>query len=142
MIRQERKLGWIGDVKESAEDLAFDHRMDISASVYRRLGELGLTQAQLAERMGVDQGRISRIITGKQNMTIGTIAKLEEALDFRLDEGFRYKGKPECGKAADLDVELEYREPAERQEWNIEFEVTEVLPSKEKFALVLGGEAA
>lgn len=142
MIRKERKLGWIDDVRESAEDLAFDHRMDISASVYRRLGELGLTQAQLAERMGVDQGRISRIITGKQNMTIGTIAKLEEALDFRLDEGFRYRGGPGRRKAADFDAELECGEPIVMQGWSVECEVADARPSRRNFSLVLGGEAA
>lgn len=75
---------------ESPEDLAYDHAMDISASVWTRAKELEISNAQVASAMGVTPGRISQIIKGDQNMTLKTLAKLECALGFRLDAGFRY----------------------------------------------------
>lgn len=90
MIQNGESLKWILETQETAEELAEDHKMDISGSVYTRMKELGMTQADLARDLGADQSWISRIITGKENLTIGTIARLELALDFRLDAGFRY----------------------------------------------------
>ncbi|MGR1082667.1 helix-turn-helix domain-containing protein [Olegusella massiliensis] len=92
MIREEHAYEGLTNTKISADDLAFNHKMDISASMYRRMKELGMTQVQLAQKMGIDQGRISKIITGKQNLTVSTLAKIEVALGFNLDSGFRYTG--------------------------------------------------
>lgn len=54
--------------------------------------ELGLTKKELAEKAGMKPSGLSRIISGEQNMTLSTIAKLERALDIRFDSGFRYPG--------------------------------------------------
>ena len=84
-------LGWLLDESHPSDDeLAWDHAMDISGSVYTRMKELGMTQAELAERMGMDPGRLSRIIHGAPNLTLKTIAKLENALEFDLSSGFKY----------------------------------------------------
>lgn len=91
MIEEGRDLSYLLDYPESSEDLEYDHRMDISGSVYTRMRELDMTQADLAEEMGVDQSTVSKIITGKQNITLRTLSRLESALGFRLDSGFRYQ---------------------------------------------------
>ncbi len=41
----------------------------------------GLTQAQLAERCGIDQGDISRIERGATSPTARTLQRIAEALD-------------------------------------------------------------
>lgn len=73
------------------EDLAWDHAMDISGAIYTRLNELGMTQRDLAEKLGVTPGRISQIIKGYPGMSLKLLARIESALDFRLDSGFRYE---------------------------------------------------
>ncbi|MCH3943874.1 MAG: helix-turn-helix transcriptional regulator [Atopobiaceae bacterium] len=83
-------LEWLFDEHESADELLVDHKMDISASVFKRMEELGISKSGLAKRMGVDNAVVTRIISGKQNITLKTIAKLEEALNFKLDSGFKY----------------------------------------------------
>ena len=90
MIREGSSLEWLAEEEISTEDLSYDHRMDISGSVYARMKELGITQNELAELCDMDRSQISRIITGKQNITLSTLAKLEVALSFRMDKGFRY----------------------------------------------------
>lgn len=73
-----------------AEELSWDHAMDISASVHHRMTELGMTGKELAERLGVTPGRVSQILKGDENLTLKTLARLEEALDFDLSRGFKY----------------------------------------------------
>lgn len=91
IIRDGSSLKWLAEEEVDSEDLAHDHRMDISGSVYARMKELGINQNQLAELCGMDRSQISRIIAGKQNLTLGTLAKLEVALSFRMDQGFVYR---------------------------------------------------
>lgn len=74
----------------SSDDLAWDHAMDISGSVYTRLKELKMTQKELAKKLDVTPGRVTQIIKGDPGMTLKTLARLECALNMRLDEGFRY----------------------------------------------------
>lgn len=77
----------------TSEDLAWDHAMDISGSVYTRLKELKMTQKELAKKLDVTPGRVTQIIKGDPGMTLKTLARLEHALDIRLDEGFRYASR-------------------------------------------------
>ena len=79
------------DMKPNAEDLAWDHAMDISGSVFARLRELGMSQKDLVEAIGVSPGRISQIIKGEPGMSLKTLARIETALDFDLGTGFRYE---------------------------------------------------
>lgn len=90
MIKQGVSLEWLEQVEVTPEDLAYDHRMDISGSIFTRMKELGMTQNDLAEKTGMERSQISRIIKGQQNITLSTLSKLEIALGFRLDKGFVY----------------------------------------------------
>lgn len=92
-VRTGKSLESLKDVKLSDDSLALEHRLDISASVYKRMKELGLNQKELADRTGMNEAQVSRIIRGKQNLTLATLAKIENALDFSLDGGFRYRGE-------------------------------------------------
>lgn len=92
--KQRVNLSDIMNIMPTPDDLAWDHAMDISASVYKRLKSLGMSQKELAKAMGVSPGRISQIIRGEQGMSLKTLAKLEVALDMRLDSGFRYEEQP------------------------------------------------
>lgn len=76
----------------TTEDLLWMHSLDLSISICTRMEELGLTKKELAEKAGMKPSGLSRIISGEQNMTLSTIAKLERALDIRFDSGFRYPG--------------------------------------------------
>ena len=47
--------------------------------------ELGLTQAQLAGRMGVNPSYITNVEAGRVNLTVGQLANIAEALGAGLD---------------------------------------------------------
>jgi len=48
------------------------------------LDEHGISRRQLAERLGVGEPRVSRILSGRENATLGTIAELGDALGVRF----------------------------------------------------------
>lgn len=93
-------MTYLLEVKPDAEDLAIDHAMDISASVYHRLTELNMTQSDLARKLGVDKSWVSRIIHGYPGMSLKTLAKLELALDIDLSGSFVYRPKTAEGDSA------------------------------------------
>jgi ribosome-binding protein aMBF1 (putative translation factor) len=56
--------------------------------VIRRRGALGLSQAELAKRMGTSHSAISRIESGQHPTTVQTLRRLAAALDTHLVVGF------------------------------------------------------
>lgn len=67
----------------------------IARFVIQRRAELGLTQEQLAERMGTSHSAISRIESGQHRASVATLERLAEALGARLVMGFE-TGPPEA----------------------------------------------
>jgi transcriptional regulator with XRE-family HTH domain len=53
-------------------------------AVVERRKELGMTQKELAEKIGSSQAQVWRIESGQFNPTLKTLSKLEEALDVKL----------------------------------------------------------
>lgn len=62
------------------------YSQQIAMMMLDRMEELGLTQKQLAERMGCSQQYISRILKGTENLSIETITKIENALELAILE--------------------------------------------------------
>lgn len=51
--------------------------------------EIGITQKQLGERLGVSGSYVARIEAGRDNLTVGQLANIAEALGVGLDIAFR-----------------------------------------------------
>lgn len=56
----------------------------IAIRILSRMDELHLTQSALAEKMGCSQQYISKILKGKENLSLESIWKIETALDIDL----------------------------------------------------------
>ena len=56
--------------------------------VIRRRGRLGLSQAELADRVGTSHSAISRIESGRHPTTVQTLRRLAGALNTHLVVGF------------------------------------------------------
>ena len=56
----------------------------IALRVLDRLEELGLSQKELAEKMGCSPQYVSKLVKGSENLTLETISKLEECLELDL----------------------------------------------------------
>ena len=49
-----------------------------------KMESLGLNQRDLAERMGCSQQYVSKILRGRENLSIETLCKIEDALQLEL----------------------------------------------------------
>lgn len=56
----------------------------IAMMMLDRMEELDLTQKALAEKMGCSQQYVSKILKGKENLSIETLCKIETALKLSL----------------------------------------------------------
>lgn len=67
---------------EARQELeVFEQAYDIAAQVMKLREQNGLTQAELAERCGMDQADISRIERGSTSPTARTLQRIADALD-------------------------------------------------------------
>ncbi|MEI8233017.1 MAG: helix-turn-helix transcriptional regulator [bacterium] len=57
-------------------------------AILRARVEKGMTQAQIAKKMGTTQSSIARVESGKSHPTIPFMQRLAEALDMRLEIKF------------------------------------------------------
>ena len=60
------------------------HSQKIAVKVLLQMEQKGLTQKALAERMDCTQQYVSKILKGKENMSLDTLTKLEDALSINL----------------------------------------------------------
>jgi transcriptional regulator with XRE-family HTH domain len=67
-----------------ADRVVFEQAYDLAMQVVGLREARGLTQAQLAELSGIDQGDISRIERGATNPTARTLQRIANALDADL----------------------------------------------------------
>jgi ribosome-binding protein aMBF1 (putative translation factor) len=63
---------------------------EIARIVIHRRMKLGLTQEQLAERMGTSHSAISRIESGQHRTSVQTLQRLAGALEMRFLIGFEH----------------------------------------------------
>lgn len=61
---------------------------ELARLVIKHRASLGLSQAELARRVGTSHSAISRIESGQHKMSLDTLQRLAGALDVRLVVGF------------------------------------------------------
>ena len=71
-----------------------DVRRMVGRNVQRLRKAAGLSQAALAERMGVDRAYVSGLELGQRNPTVVTLWHLSEALDAKLQSFFDEEKQP------------------------------------------------
>ena len=77
----------LGEVKNIMENKREDwvcHSQAIAATMSARMEELGMTQRVLAEKMNCTQQYVSKVLKGRENLSLETLCKIEKALDVRI----------------------------------------------------------
>lgn len=84
--------GWLDKfLHYKANQKRLDHSSKVAVNVLEALKERKMTQKDLAEKMNVSAQQINKIVRGQQNLTFGTIGKLEDALGITLIEIIDFK---------------------------------------------------
>jgi transcriptional regulator with XRE-family HTH domain len=84
----------------------------VTEDILVAMEDQGVSKAELAQRLGKSKARISQLLGGSSNMTIGTLADIAFALGLTLDKTFteysnrRYRIVGRAGEAGS-DVDLD-----------------------------------
>lgn len=75
--------------KEEAERRQVDkewlrYSQNIAIKMLDKMDKLGLTQKMLAERMGCSQQYVSKVLRGRENLSLETLCKIENALNLQI----------------------------------------------------------
>ena len=61
----------------------------VTEDILVAMEDQGVSKAELAQRLGKSKARISQLLGGSSNMTIGTLADIAFALGLTLDKTFK-----------------------------------------------------
>lgn len=68
----------------NANDSWLRYSQEIAMQMLDRMEELCINQNQLAERMGCSRQYISKVLKGRENLSLETLYKIEKALDISI----------------------------------------------------------
>jgi len=78
---------WLEEARYRRKNRAWLRKSQrIAIRVLSTLRERGMQQKELAEQLNVSPQQVSKIVKGKENLTLETISKLEQVLDITLFE--------------------------------------------------------
>jgi predicted transcriptional regulator len=72
-------------VKDTPGFIAASLSIDITEQLYVRMKELGLSQRELARRIGRSQPYVCKLLNDGSNMTLLTLVKLAQALEMKVE---------------------------------------------------------
>lgn len=79
-------MSWFEETPEDRRELARERLMfDATERIAEAMEVRGVSQAELAERLGVSAAEISMRLRGTRNLTLKTIADMFDALAFDVD---------------------------------------------------------
>lgn len=73
--------------------------LDVTERILELLDNEGVTQSDLAERLGKSRSHVSQILNGRRNLTLRTLSDVGHALDHRVQLELKRKGdssRAEC----------------------------------------------
>ena len=77
-------LGEEMNIMENKSEDWICHSQAIAAIMSNRMEELGMTQRALAEKMNCTQQYVSKVLKGRENLSLETLCKIENALDIKI----------------------------------------------------------
>ena len=84
-ISSGKRSNWLQKAEERLANAdGWRNARNIALRVLQLLREQGMTQTQLAEKMGVSRQQVTKIVNGSENLTLETIDKLEKAFKATL----------------------------------------------------------
>ena len=76
------------EVKEAYDDLSVE--FELISSLISMREKSGLTQDEVAEKMGTKAPNISRLESGRSNPSLKTLVSYAQACGFKLNLGFKH----------------------------------------------------
>ena len=77
-------LGEGMNIMENKSEDWICHSQAIAAIMSNQMEELGMTQRALAEKMNCNQQYVFKVLRGRENLSLETLCKIENALDIKI----------------------------------------------------------
>jgi transcriptional regulator with XRE-family HTH domain len=61
----------------------------VTEDILVAMEDLGISKSELAKKLGISKSRISQLLKGSSNMTIGTLSDIAYELGLNLDKTFK-----------------------------------------------------
>lgn len=112
-IASKESSGWMEAAQFAVDNAVWIKKSQLIAlKVLRTLRELGMTQKELAERMGISPQQVNKLVKGKENLTLETIARIGEALGVDLFEVLMAKQAIQTQKQTIISFEESFEDEA------------------------------
>ncbi len=107
------KSNTLQNIKERKKNRAMlRESKNIAFKVLMRLDELKWKQKDLAEKLGVSAQQVTKIVSGKENLTLDTLVKLQDVLQIPLLVTSIEKMLDEMMQSHKVEVSQDYKVPA------------------------------
>ena len=83
MVEKHIKIG-SEIIQNKSEERWKNNSLAIATVMSSRMVELGLTQRTLAKKMNCTQQYVSKVLKGRENLSLETMCKIENALDIKI----------------------------------------------------------
>lgn len=83
MVEKHIKIG-SEIIQNKSEERWKSNSLAIATVMSSRMVELGLTQRTLAKKMNCTQQYVSKVLKGRENLSLETMCKIEDALDIKV----------------------------------------------------------
>ncbi len=83
-VQIDTSLEQIKNIIADDVDVWMLHSQTIATIMSNRMEQLGMTQKALAMKMNCSQQYISKVLKGRENMSLETLCKIEKALDVKI----------------------------------------------------------
>ena len=80
----DKGLGLDVETVENKGEKWMCHSQAIAATMSNRMEELGMTQRVLAEKMNCTQQYVSKVLKGRENLSLETLCKIENTLGIKI----------------------------------------------------------
>jgi transcriptional regulator with XRE-family HTH domain len=95
-----------------ARDLARgSYLFQVTEDILIAMEDLGVTKSELAKRLGKSKPRITQLLSGSSNMTIGTLSDIAVELGLNLDKTFKEYSAQRCRLDTNLSSEQSLADP-------------------------------
>lgn len=83
MVEKHIKIG-SEIIQNKSEERWKNNSLAIATVMSSRMVEPGLTQRNLAKKMNCTQQYVSKVLKGRENLSLETMCKIEDALDIKV----------------------------------------------------------
>ena len=88
-VQKDTTLDQVKDVIADDMNAWMYYSQAIAATMSNRMEELGMTQRALAEKMNCTQQYVSKVLKGRENLSLETLCKIENALGIKIPLPYR-----------------------------------------------------